>query len=103
MNFDVSHHFYTHVFDFMTSFSLSQVVTSPTHFSHCGHHSLIDLVFVSNLSYYSTCSIIPQLADSDHLGYHGAMYSPSHTSMQEKLALAEQRNHPVDQEEESIF
>ena len=68
VNFDVSHHFYTHLSDFMTSFSLSQVVTSPTHFSHCGHPSLIDLVFVSNLSYFSTCSIIPQLANSDHLG-----------------------------------
>ena len=54
VNFDVSHHFYTHLSDFMTSFSLSQVVTSPTHFSHCGHPSLIDLVFVSNLSYFST-------------------------------------------------
>ena len=68
VNFDVSHHFYTHLSDFMTSFSLSQVVTSPTHFSHCGHPSLIDLVFVSNLSHFSTCSIIPQLANSDHLG-----------------------------------
>ena len=68
VNFDVSHHFYTHLSDFMTSFSLSQVVTSPTHFSHCGHPSLIDLVFVSNLSHFSTCSIISQLANSDHLG-----------------------------------
>ena len=40
---------------------------------------------------------------NDLLGYHGAMYSPGHASMQEKLALVEQRNHPVDQEEESIF
>ena len=59
----------------MTSFSLSQVVASPTHFSHCGHPSLIDLVFVSDLSYFSTCSIIPQLDNSDHLGLCGTMRS----------------------------
>ena len=40
---------------------------------------------------------------NNFLGYHGTMYSPGHTSMQEKLALAEQRNHSVDQEEEFIF
>ena len=68
VNFEVSHHFYRHLSDLMTSFSLSQVVDSPTHFSHCGHPSLIDLVFVSNMSCFSTCSVIPQLANSDHLG-----------------------------------
>ena len=52
----------------MTSFSLSQVVDSPTHFSPAGQPSLIDLVFVSDLHCLSTCSIIPQLATSDHLG-----------------------------------
>ncbi len=50
----------------MTSFSLSQVVGSPTHFSHSGQPSLIDLVFVSD--HFSTCSVIPKLANSDHLG-----------------------------------
>ena len=54
--------------DFMTSFALSQVVDSPTHYSYCGQPSLIDLVFVSNLSCLSTCSVIPQLANSDHFG-----------------------------------
>ena len=53
VNFEVSHHFYRHLSDLMTSFSLSQVVDSPTHFSHCGHSSLIDLVFVSNMSCFS--------------------------------------------------
>ena len=68
VNFEVSHRFYTYLSDFMASFSLSQVVQSPTHFSPCGRWSLIDLAFVSNLSCLSTCTVIPQLANSDHLG-----------------------------------
>ena len=52
----------------MTSFSLTQVVDSPTHFSPSGQPSRIDLVFVSNLYCLSMCSVIPQLANSDHLG-----------------------------------
>ena len=68
VNFDIPHHFYTHLSDCMTMFSLSQVATSPTHSSHCGNPSLIELVFVFDLSDFSTCSIIPQLANSDHLG-----------------------------------
>ena len=61
VNFEVSHRFYTHLSDFMASFSLSQVVQSPTHFSPCGRWSLIDLAFVSNLSCLSTCTVIPSL------------------------------------------
>ena len=52
----------------MTSFSLTQVVDSPTHFSPSGQPSCINLVLVSNLNFLSTCSVIPQLANSDHLG-----------------------------------
>ena len=65
VNFEPSHHLYSHLSDFMTSFSLTQVVDSPTHFSPSGQPSCIDLVFVSNLN---TCSVIPQLTNSDHLG-----------------------------------
>ena len=68
VNFEPSHHLYSHLSDFMTSFSLTQVVDSPTHFSPSGEPSRIDLVFVSNLNCLSTCSVIPQLANSDHLG-----------------------------------
>ena len=42
-----SGHLYPHVSNLMHTFSLSQVVDSPTHFSHSGHPSLIDLAFVS--------------------------------------------------------
>ena len=52
----------------MTSFSLSQVVDTPTHFSPNGRSTLIDLAFVSNLHSFSNCSVIPQLSNSDHLG-----------------------------------
>ena len=68
VNFDSFHPLYPRLSEFMSSFSLSQVVSSPTHFSYSGQPSLIDLVFVSNLHYFCTCSIIPKLANSDHLG-----------------------------------
>ena len=68
VNFDSSHPLYSHLSDFMVSFSLSQIVESPTHYSHSGQPSLIDLVFVSDVSYFCTCSVIPNLANSDHLG-----------------------------------
>ena len=35
VNFDASHNFYNYLSHFLCSFSLSQVVKSPTHFSHC--------------------------------------------------------------------
>ena len=60
--------FYPYLSDLMTSFSLSQVVDTPTHFSPNGQSTLIDLVFVSNLHSFSNCSIIPQLSNSDQLG-----------------------------------
>ena len=65
---DSSHSFYPYLCDLMTSFSLSQVVDTPTHFSPNGQSTLIDLVFVSNLDSLSNCSVIPQLSNSDHVG-----------------------------------
>ena len=52
VNFEPSHHLYSHLLDFMTSFSLTQVVDSPTHFSPSGQPSCIDLVFVSDLNMF---------------------------------------------------
>lgn len=53
----------------MASFSLTQVVNSPTHFtSSIGQLSLLDLVFVSNMHYFSQCQVITQLANSEHFG-----------------------------------
>ncbi len=51
-----------------SSFSLSQIVTEPTHFSHSGVPSTIDLAFVSRPDYVSTCYTVPPLSNSDHRG-----------------------------------
>ena len=61
-------HLYSHVSNLMNTFSLSQVVDTPTHCSHNGHPSLIDLVFVSNINRLLECTVIPPLSNSDHLG-----------------------------------
>ena len=68
VDFTCTHPLYGHLSDFMTSFCLSQIVDSPTHFSPTGKPSLIDLVFVSNLHSCLNCTTIPQLANSDHFG-----------------------------------
>ena len=39
-----------------------------THISSSGNHSLIDLVFVSNISLLNECSVLPPLGNSDHCG-----------------------------------
>ena len=49
-------------------FLLQQVVTEPTHFSHLGTPSIIDLFFVSNPTYLISCSTVSPLSTSDHLG-----------------------------------
>ena len=49
-------------------FSLTQVVSSPTHYSHNGSPSLIDLVFISCPERLLSCETVPPLGSSDHLG-----------------------------------
>ena len=49
-------------------FSLTQVVSSPTHYSHNGNPSLIDLVFISCPERLLLCETVPPLGSSDHLG-----------------------------------
>jgi hypothetical protein len=58
----------SHICNVINSFSLTQVVDSPTHFTTDNNCSLIDLIFVSNMHFFSNCSTIPQLSNSDHLG-----------------------------------
>ena len=58
----------SHICNLVNSFSFTQVVDSPTHFTTDSHCSLIDLIFVSNMHFFSNCSTIPQLSNSDHLG-----------------------------------
>ena len=44
-----------------TYFSLEQVVSSPTHFSHAGNPSLIDLLFISCPDRLLSCITVPPL------------------------------------------
>ena len=62
----------------MTLFSLSQVVNGYSHTSSSGRHSHIDLVFVSNPPTLHSCSVVPPLANSDHLSAHTilSLHSP---------------------------
>ena len=47
------------------SYSLSQVISDPTHFSHAGTPSLIDLAFIPS-TFRSNHSILPPVSSSDH-------------------------------------
>ena len=47
---------------------VTQVVQSGTHVDASGLTTLIDLIFVSNLSLLDLCSVIPPLGNSDHSG-----------------------------------
>ena len=59
--------FYVNLCNLMHNFSLTQVVTEPTHNGPNGK-SLIHLVFISSTQVLAECTVIPQLANSDHLG-----------------------------------
>ena len=55
----------TKLLDFTNSIGLSQVVKEPTHYSHLGTPSIIDIIFIpSNLSCLSF--VFPPLSSSDH-------------------------------------
>ena len=47
------------------SYSLSQVITDPTHFSHSGSPSIIDLVFLHS-TFSSNYAILPPVSSSNH-------------------------------------
>ena len=51
-----------------SSFLLYQIVTEPTHFSHAGVPSIIDLAFVSSPTNVIACNTISPLSTSDHMG-----------------------------------
>ena len=62
----------------MHSFSLTQVVTSHIHVSHCGNTSLIDLVMLSHPEHLQCCTTEPPLSTSDRLGVSVALKWKSH-------------------------
>ena len=57
----------------LSLFGLTQIVNHPTHIHNHVCKSLIDLVFLSDVSYLSHYDIIPPLSNSDHLGIHVAI------------------------------
>ena len=63
-----NHHLFSKLHNIASSFVLTQVVTQPTHFSHDGTPSLIDLAFVSSPSSVTSCETVAPLSNSDHLG-----------------------------------
>ena len=60
-----------------SSFVLSQAVTEPTHYSHTGVPSIIDLAFVSRPSHVQSCTTISPLSTSDHMGIFISYKIPS--------------------------
>ena len=63
-----THRDFSQLTSITTSFLLQQVIRTPTHFSHSGTPSLIDLAFLSNPVSLSTCNTFPPLSNSDYLG-----------------------------------
>ena len=61
---------YHHLSQILDCFSLTQVNSTPTHCSHNGHWTLIDLALLSSPEHLSMCETIPPLGNSDHLGLH---------------------------------
>ena len=62
------HHMYSTLSNLMNTFSLTQVVTTPTRICPNGQSSLIDLVFMSSPDSRSLCSSMPCLGSADHQG-----------------------------------
>ena len=60
------HPYFCRLQSILQSFSLSQVVHSPTHINSNGHASLIDLALVSSKTQLLDYSVIPPLANGDH-------------------------------------
>ena len=68
------HPSFSRLSNIINTFCLSQVVTDHTHVSPNGHTSLIDLVLMSSPSLLQSCSTIPPLSNSDHLGLQVKTY-----------------------------
>ena len=68
--YNSSHPLFSQLNALLYSFSLTQVVHSPTHSKPNGEPSLIDLALLSDTSQLTECSTIPPLANSDNKGLH---------------------------------
>ena len=63
---NTSHHLYSRLKCLWELLSLHQVVTEPTRSASNGSETLIDYVFLSNISQLASCSVFPPIANSDH-------------------------------------
>ena len=68
---------YKRLAECLSPFALRQVVQSATHHSPIGTPSLIDLVFISNVSQFGSYFVIPLLVTSDHNGIHVVVKQPT--------------------------
>ena len=84
-----------------SSFILSQIVTQPTHFSHAGTPSLIDLLFVSSPINVASCQTVPPLSNSDHLGIH-LTYKVTHSSRRPRSGPREVWQYSIGDFEKSL-
>ena len=83
--------FFLELKSFADSYSLSQVISDPTHFSHAGTPSIIDLAFIPS-TFTSNYLILPPLSSSDHNAILLCIssifsFSPFHTLPPSHLAL----------------
>ena len=69
-----SHHLFPRLKCLRELLSLHQVVTEPTHSSSSGSQTLIDHVFLSDMSHFVSCNIFPPLGNSDHNCIHVVLY-----------------------------
>ena len=58
---------YHKLLSIVSSFNLTQVVSEPTRVSSCSS-TLIDLIFVSSITFVQSCTTIPPLGNADHYG-----------------------------------
>lgn len=63
-----AHYLYNYLSRILDCFSLSQVNSVPTHQSHNGQQTLIDLALLSSPEHLISCETVPPLGSSDHLG-----------------------------------
>ena len=61
-----SHHLFPRLKCLCELLSLNQVVIEPTHSSSSGNQTLIDHVFLSDMSYFVCYTVFPPLGSSDH-------------------------------------
>ena len=64
--FNTAHHLYSRLKCLWELLLLHQVVTEPTYLSSHGNETLIDHVYLSNISQFVSCSVLPTVGSSDH-------------------------------------